>query len=581
MTVTWQTLGAFATGAASAAPGLPASTAVGDLLIIGCAFGNLNDAALDTPSGWTVIPNTLEFGGDGAAYGVDAGNRGVIAFMRIADGTEGATITVSNNGTGTTTRVTSAQIMRFTKTGASFFVSATNGEDNTDAVGYSATGDSVLIPANGDQGIAVTAWNPDSATAGTPTLTWDGVANTATAGQTIASTQGNDVRFLIYRRNLAGTGGSAPVFATTASAAVTGATAFILIHDGTTHSGQAIASFGFTATALGVAEAGAVQGQAAGAFGFTATANGIDRALGQAAASLGFTGTANGIDRALGAALASFGFTATALGIDRSLGQAVASFGGTLTASGSADTPAVQGQAVATFGFTATGNGIDRALGAAAGAFGFAATAVGVDRALGNAVASFGFTGTANGIDRALGQAVASFGPTTTADGVRRPRGAGVASFGFTATASGTADSLPVSGQAAASFGFTATATGIDRTLGVATAPFGFTAASAGIDRTLGAALASFGFTGAGSGLHRLFGQVLASFGFTATASGTVILPSAAPASRISVAEAEDRTSVALAATSRTSVAVASSRTSTSTAQSRVSSSSASSRTSS
>jgi hypothetical protein len=340
MTVTWQTLGAFATGAASAAPGLPASTASGDLLIIGCAFGNLNDAALDTPTGWTVIPNTLEFGGDGAAYGVDAGNRGVIAFMRIADGTEGATITVTNPGTGTTTRVTSAQIMRFTKTGASFFVSATNGEDNTDAVGYSATGDSVLIPANGDQGIAVTAWNPDSATAGTPTLTWDGVANTATAGQTIASTQGNDVRFLIYRRNLAGTGGSAPVFATTASAAVTGATAFILIHDGTTHSGVADGSFGFTATALGVVTAGAVQGQATGSFGFTGTANGVDRALGQAVASLGFTGTANGVDRALGAALASLGFTGTAAGIDRALGNAVASFGGTLAASSASPPPA-------------------------------------------------------------------------------------------------------------------------------------------------------------------------------------------------------------------------------------------------
>ena len=42
MSVTWQTAGAYATGTASCAPGLPASTAVGDLLIIGCAriFGD-------------------------------------------------------------------------------------------------------------------------------------------------------------------------------------------------------------------------------------------------------------------------------------------------------------------------------------------------------------------------------------------------------------------------------------------------------------------------------------------------------------------------------------------------------------
>ena len=232
MTVTWQALGTYDTGTSSCAPGYPAGLAAGDLLIIGCAFGNGNDTPLDTPSGWTFIPDSLEFGGDGGAYGTDSGNRGVMAFMRIADGTETGTVTVTNPGSGTSTRVTSAQIMRFTKTEAEFYVSASNGEDNTDGTGYSATADSVLIPANGDQGIAVTAWNPDSATAGTPTLTWDGVANTCTQAQTIASTQGADVRFLIFRRNLAGAGGSAPVFATTAGAAVTGATAFLLIHDG-------------------------------------------------------------------------------------------------------------------------------------------------------------------------------------------------------------------------------------------------------------------------------------------------------------------------------------------------------------
>lgn len=418
MSVTWQTAGAFDTGTSSCAPGLPASTAAGNLLVIGCTFGNGNDTPLDTPAGWTLIPDSLEFGGDGGAYGTDSGNRGVMAFLRIADGTEGATVTVTNPGSGTTTRVTSAQIMRFTKTGDAWNVKASNGEDNTDAAGYSVTADSVLIPANGDQGIAVTGWNPDSATAGTPTLTWDGVATTCTQAQSIASTQGADVRFLIYRRNLAGTGGSAPVFATTASAAVTGATAFLLIHDGPAVTGQAVGSFGFTATAAGVVSDPPVSGQATAAFGFTATTSGLPRTSGEAVAAFGFTATAAGVPEVFGVAIASLGFTGTASGAPRKLGVAVVAFGFTATASG---TPRHVGAALASFGFDAQAAGVvgnEPVLGQAAAAFGFTAQAAGIDRALGVASGSFGFAGAANGVAQVLGQAITTLGFIADAVGI-------------------------------------------------------------------------------------------------------------------------------------------------------------------
>lgn len=231
MTTTWETPGAYATGTASAAPGYPAA-AVGRMFIMCCAFGNGNNTPLDTPAGFQPFPNTTRFATQGGTYGTDTGYRGVQAFYRPSDGTESGTVTVNNNGSGTTTRVTQAQIMSLSKTEAAWFLSAETGVDETSGTGYSVTAGGILVPANGDYGIALSGWIPDSATPGTPTLTWDGVANTCTQVQSVASTQGADCRLSIYRRQMAGTGGSAPVFATTTGAAVTGATAFLLVHDG-------------------------------------------------------------------------------------------------------------------------------------------------------------------------------------------------------------------------------------------------------------------------------------------------------------------------------------------------------------
>lgn len=507
---TWETAGAYSTGTGSCTPGYPDVVNAGDVLVMGCTFGNGNDTPLDTPSGFIFIPNSLEFGGDGGAYGTDSGNRGVMAFVRIADGTETGTVTVTNPGSGTTTRVTQAQIMRASKTGAAFNVRASNGEDNTDAAGYSATADSVLIPANGDLGIAITGWNPDAATAGTPTLTWDGVATTCTQAQSIASTQGADCRLVIYRRNLAGTGGSAPIFATTASAAVTGATAFILIHDGPAVSGQADSSFGFTATAAGEVSAPPVEGQASSAFGFTATGNGVDRALGVAAAAFGFTATTSGEVHTT-----------------------------------------VTGQATAAFGFTATTAGIPETFGQASSSFGFTASSAGVDRALGAAVSAFGFTATSAGVDRALGAVVAA--------------------FGFTATASGTVGAPPLTGQGSSAFGFTAQAVGIDRALGATVAAFGFTAQAAGVDRSLGVAVSAFEFATTSAGVVHVVGVTSAAFGFTTTVLGLVRVPAATPPERTSTALTSSRNSTATEA-SRTSAASVDGRTSTATPSSRISS---------
>lgn len=230
MTLSWQTPGAVSQGSTVASPAYPATPALGELLVLLVGWGNLTDTTPATPTGFYAPPNNTWLGGTGS-WGIDLGNRGVTVFCRIADGTETGNVTV-NNGSLDATSVISAQIMRITKTDPAFYVSVTGGTDNTSGTGYSATGAVALIPRNGDIGITVTAWEPDTATSGTPTLTWDGVATTTTAVQSIANSNGNDVRFIIVRRTLAGNGGSAPVLATTAGAAAAGPTAFVLVKEG-------------------------------------------------------------------------------------------------------------------------------------------------------------------------------------------------------------------------------------------------------------------------------------------------------------------------------------------------------------
>lgn len=230
MTVTYQPAAAYAAGTTSCTPAYPASLAAGDLIFLACTYGNSTDATPATPSGFTLIPNSNLLGGSGS-YGTDTGNRGVIAWIKISDGTETGTITVNNGGSGSTATI-SAQMTRATKSAAAWWVSATTGTDNSSDTSYSATGSVALIPANGDLGFAVAGLMVDTATVSSQTLTWDGVATTATQVNQVANTSGADQRFVWFRRNLAGTGGSAPIFAATLAVAAAGPTAFILIHDG-------------------------------------------------------------------------------------------------------------------------------------------------------------------------------------------------------------------------------------------------------------------------------------------------------------------------------------------------------------
>jgi hypothetical protein len=229
MSVTWGNASAFNHGTgATAAPTYPGSIAVDDLLLLVVAWANTTNVAPTTPAGWTAPPNNTYTGGAGA-FGVDTGPRGVTVFYRIADGTESGSVTVTNPGT---TPTISAQIIRLSKTGATWELKVVGGGDTTSDTAYSVTAASDPGAVAGDHAIVVSAWHPDTATSASPALTWTGTGTaTLTARAGSANTAGNDLRATVQSRDITGTSTAAPVYTTTLSAAGAGASAILLVHD--------------------------------------------------------------------------------------------------------------------------------------------------------------------------------------------------------------------------------------------------------------------------------------------------------------------------------------------------------------
>lgn len=252
MTATWAASGSHVVGTASCSPGFGTGGAAGDVYGMFVEWGNSTDEPPATPDGFIAPPNNVSIDGPAAeSFGIDTGNRGISFFYRVADGTEnGTTVTVNNGGSGGG-RMIGAQIARLTKTEAEWFVSCTPGGDDTRGTGYSATGQENLASVNGDVGVAAVAWTPDSiGLSGASQLVWDGVNTSVTQVNSVANAQGNDVRFLAFRRNLQGNNGSPPVWFCTAAGNVAGATLFVLFHDGAgAPATQDIAPSGIASTA--------------------------------------------------------------------------------------------------------------------------------------------------------------------------------------------------------------------------------------------------------------------------------------------------------------------------------------------
>jgi len=262
MSVTYQSVGAVGQGSASCAPACPVVVNADDLLVLPVAWGNSTDDPPATPSGWTAPANNVYIGGAGS-WGLDTGHRNVSVFYKIADGTEDlASVTVNNGGSGTD-RCISGQIARLTKTLTFWYVTVVGGSDSSLDTSFAIVAASDPGAVNGDVALFAGGWAPDTAGASSAAIVWAGTGTGATQIQSIANSNGNDQRFLLFRRALTGTSTDVPSFTATGGANVSGSGAIILIHDGPITGTGSAALPSATASGEGTVDSGSVSGSGA------------------------------------------------------------------------------------------------------------------------------------------------------------------------------------------------------------------------------------------------------------------------------------------------------------------------------
>lgn len=175
MAITLRAAGAWAAGSTAPAPGLPAGVAAGDLMIlfVGCKPFN---ATINTPTGWTAIPNTAGNNGS-TASGIDTGSVLWAAFYRPwVTGDAGPSISITSGN------VSLAVIHAFTPTTGSVFLPPVGhrGSDTTSDTGFSLTmGADFGINAN-DMLLSHAVIAGDNSTFGTPTISAAGCTFSAT-----------------------------------------------------------------------------------------------------------------------------------------------------------------------------------------------------------------------------------------------------------------------------------------------------------------------------------------------------------------------------------------------------------------
>lgn len=215
---TFQTPGTITHGAGSAVPGLPASIAAGELLVIPVGFSNstMNDALITCSDGsWTKSISVI---GTTGTWGDSVGPRGTLSFYKVAVG--GDTMpTISNSGT---TPTTTAQCYRISKvnSGYDWDLAFTGGEDTSAGTGLSVTFASDPGATTDDLILLNLVMPQDTITLSSgQNLNWPGAGSGATTGITSgANTQGNDLRYIGQRRAITtGPSSGAPTFTATMS----------------------------------------------------------------------------------------------------------------------------------------------------------------------------------------------------------------------------------------------------------------------------------------------------------------------------------------------------------------------------
>ena len=179
------TAGAWAAGSTAPAPALPATPQAGDLHVL-FVGSKPYTTTINTPAGWTPIPNTNGTNGT-VANGTDVGSVHVAAFYRYwQSGDAGPAISITSGNTAL------ACIHRFRPTAGSTIDAPVGekGSDTTSGTGFSCTMGSDIGITGGDAVVAYSYLPGNNATFATPTLSATGVTfgtvteNPATEGTT-------------------------------------------------------------------------------------------------------------------------------------------------------------------------------------------------------------------------------------------------------------------------------------------------------------------------------------------------------------------------------------------------------------
>jgi len=232
MSIGNRTPGAWASGSTSVAPALPASPAVGDmmLLFVGC---KPYTATINQPTGWT-RSGTQQTSGS-TASGTDTGSVTWSVFYRqYQSGDSAPTVSITNGN------VALGVIHGFSKTTSNWITPvAYFGSDTSSGTGYSATasGSSGNLTA-GDALLHATVIAGNDATFGTPTIT----ATSATIGTVTESpstegstTTGNDLEASSATAAVtAGTSSADAVCGWTLSVAQTGGSVLVRLREDVT-----------------------------------------------------------------------------------------------------------------------------------------------------------------------------------------------------------------------------------------------------------------------------------------------------------------------------------------------------------
>lgn len=158
MAIAFGTAGSAANGSTTLSPGLPASTAAGDFLLLQVVNKYPTNGPV-TPTGWTL---GLQVSAGLGASGPNSGNVYVSVYHRTADGTASDTPSVSIPSGNSSC----ARVFRFTTTAGTTLAAAyTSGSQTTPSVSWSVTGAADPGVTAGDMVAALTGVNGSSYTA--------------------------------------------------------------------------------------------------------------------------------------------------------------------------------------------------------------------------------------------------------------------------------------------------------------------------------------------------------------------------------------------------------------------------------